>query len=254
MQTLSAVFAYTFKEHVRHKAWLSSALFGLVLLGGALIVSALGQDERSRLMLDLGLAAIEAISLVSVVFLTVNLILQEIESRAIYLILTHPVRRADYLLGRFLGTVAAVALGMAGMAVMHLALLSLYGSVEPVRYLAALACMLGKTAVMGALSLLLSLALTSEAAAMSFAVFFWMLGHFSSEMRFLADRSGSSILKTAIIAFSHAAPDFARFNYRDMWHQPSPGGDWLLWAALYAFAYTGACLALSVQLFEQKEF
>ena len=33
MQTLSAVFSYTFKEHVRHKAWLSSALFGLVLLG-----------------------------------------------------------------------------------------------------------------------------------------------------------------------------------------------------------------------------
>lgn len=254
MQTISAVFAYTLKEHIRHKAWLSSALFGLVLLGGALVVSALSQDERARLMLDLGLAAIEAISLVSIVFLTVNLILQEIESRAIFLILTHPVRRADYLLGRYLGTLAAVALGMAGMALMHLALLSLYGALEPARYLAALVCMLGKTAVMGAVSLLLSLALTSEAAAMSFSVFFWMLGHFSSEMRFLADRSGSAFLKTALVAFSHAAPDFARFNYRDFWHQAAPGGDWLAWAAVYALAYTAACLALSVQLFEQKEF
>lgn len=254
MRTISAVFAYTLKEHIRHKAWLSAALFGLVLLGGALVVSALGQDERARLMLDLGLAAIEAISLVSVVFLTVNLILQEIESRAIFLILTHPVRRADYLLGRYLGTIGAVALGMAGMALMHLALLTLYGPSEPARYLAALACMLGKTAVMGALSLLLSLALTSEAAAMSFSVFFWMLGHFSSEMRFLADRSGSAFLKSALVAFSHAAPDFAHFNYRDFWHQAAPGGDWLAWAALYALAYAGACLALSVQVFEQKEF
>jgi ABC-type transport system involved in multi-copper enzyme maturation permease subunit len=254
MQTISAVFAYTFKEHVRHKAWLSSALFGLVLLGGALIVSALGQDERSRLMLDLGLAAIEAISLVSIVFLTVNLILREVESRAIYLILTHPVRRADYLLGRFLGTLAATAIGIAVMAAMHAVLLSLYGGVEPGRFLAALACVAGKTAVMGALSLLLSLALTSEAAATAFAVFLWLLGHFSSEMRFLADRSGSSVLKTTIIAFSHAAPDFARFNYRDFWHQAAPTSGWLFWAAAYAFAYTGACLALSIQLFEQKEF
>lgn len=254
MPTISAVFSYTLKEHVRHKAWLSSALFGLVLLGGSLVVSALGQDERARLMLDLGLAAIEAISLVSIVFLTVNLILQEIESRAIYLILTHPVRRADYLLGRYLGTVAAIAIGMAGMALMHLVLLSLYGPLEPARYLAALGCMLGKTAVMGALSLLLSLALTSEAAAMSFAVFFWMLGHFSSEMRFLADRSGSAFLKTALVAFSHAAPDFAHFNYRDFWHQAAPPADWLIWAGVYALAYTAACLALSVQLFEQKEF
>lgn len=254
MQTISAVFAYTFKEHVRHKAWLSAALFGLVLLGGALIVSALGADERTRLLLDLGLAAIEAISLVSVVFLTVNLILQEIESRAIFLILTHPVRRADYLLGRFLGTLAAVAAGMAVMALMHAAMLSLYGWREPGRYLVALACMLGKTGVMGALSMLLSLALTSEAAAMAFAVFLWMLGHFSSEMRFLADRSGSAFMKTALVAFSHAAPDFARFNYRDFWHHSPPSGEWLAWAAIYALAYTAACLALSVQLFEQKEF
>lgn len=254
MQTLSAVYAYTFKEHVRHKAWLSAALFGLVLLGGALIVSALGADERSRLMLDLGLAAIEAIALVSIVFLTVNLILSEVESRAIYLILSHPVRRADYLLGRFLGTTAAVALGMLVMALMHVALLRLYGWWEPARYLAALACVLGKTTVMGALALLLSLALTSEAAAMAFAVFLWLLGHFSSEMRFLADRSGSAFLKTALVAFSHAAPDFARFNYRDFWHMPAPPPAWLAWAAVYALAYTGACLALSVQLFEQKEF
>lgn len=254
MQTISAVFAYTFKEHIRHKAWLSSALFGLVLLGGALIVSALGADERARLLLDLGLAAIEAISLISIVFLTVNLILAEIESRAIFLILSHPVRRADYLLGRFLGTLAAVAIGMAGMALMHILLLSLYRWWEPGRYVVALACMLGKTAVMGALSLLLSLALTSEAAAMAFAVFLWMLGHFSSEMRFLADRSGSAFMKTALVAFSHAAPDFAHFNYRDFWHAPSPAAGWLAWAAVYALAYTGACLALSVQLFEQKEF
>jgi ABC-type transport system involved in multi-copper enzyme maturation permease subunit len=254
MQTISAVFSYTLKEHIRHKAWLSSALFGLILLGGGMIVSALGQDERARLILDLGLAAIEAIAMVSVVFLTVHLILQEIESRAIFLILTHPVRRADYLVGRCLGTLAAVALGMAAMSVLHTAMLSLYGWWEPGRYLAALTCTLGKVAVMGALSLLLSLALTSEAAAMSFAGFFWMLGHFSSEMRFLADRSGSAFLKTAIIAFSHAAPDFAHFNYRDFWHQAAPSAAWLIWAGLYTLTYASACLALAVQVFEQKEF
>lgn len=254
MRTIAAVFSYTFKEHLRHKAWLSSALFGLVLLGGAVVVSALGQDERARLMLDLGLAAIEAITLVSSVFLTVNLVLQEVESRAIYLILTHPVRRADYLLGRYLGTLASSALGVAVMAALHVALLALYGGAEPGRYLAALACVLGKTAIMSSLALLLSLALTSEAAAMAFAVFLWVLGHFSSEMRFLADRSGSAFLKTAIVAFSHAAPDFGRINYRDFWHAPAPESGWLFWALLYCLAYAGACLSLSVQIFEQKEF
>jgi ABC-type transport system involved in multi-copper enzyme maturation permease subunit len=254
METIKAVFTYTFREHVRHKVWLSGALFGLVLLAGGLVASALAQDERARMMLDVGLAANELIALVTVVFLTVHLILQEIESRAVFLILTHPVKRWHYLLGRFLGTLAAVGAGMAVMGLIHWGLLKLLGWGGDGSYLLAWACSFAKTAVMGALALLLSLALTSEAAAMSFSGFFWILGHFSAEMRFVAEKSGNALLRTAILAFSHAAPDFAHFNYRDAWHAGLPSAAWMAAAALYAFAYSAACFALAVQVFEQKEF
>lgn len=254
MGTIKAVFDYTLREHLRHKVWLGCALFGLVMVAGALLASALAHDERARMMLDLGLAANEAIALVSTVFLTVHLILQEVESRAVFLILTHPVKRSNYLLGRFLGTLAAVGLGMGAMGLAHWALLRLLGWPVDGSYLLAWSCSLAKIAIMGALSLLLSLALTSEAAAMSFSVFFWMLGHFSAEMRFLARKSGNAPLGAAITAFSHAAPDFAHFNYRDAWHAGVPDPGWALAAAVYALAYCGACLALAAQIFDQKEF
>ena len=254
MNTIKAIFDYTFREHVRHKVWLSAALFGLVLLTGGLVASALAQDERARMMLDLGLAANELIALVSVVFLTVHLILQEIESRAVFLILSHPVKRWHYLLGRFLGTLAAVALGMAAMGLAHWSLLRLFGWGGGGSYLLAWGCSLAKTAVMGALALLLSLALTSEAAAMAFSVFFWILGHFTAEIRFVAEKSGNALLRTALLAFSHAAPDFAHFNYRDAWHAGMPSPAWIAAAALYALGYCAACLALAAQVFEQKEF
>jgi ABC-type transport system involved in multi-copper enzyme maturation permease subunit len=254
METIKAVFDYTFREHLRHKVWLSGALFGLVLLGGGLVASALAQDERARMMLDLGLAANEMIGLVSVVFLTVHLILQEIESRAVFLILTHPVKRWHYLMGRYLGTLAAVGLGMAAMGLVHWLLLAALGWSGGGSYLLAWTCSLAKIAVMGSLALLLSLALTSEAAAMAFSVFFWILGHFSAEMRFVADKSGSALLRTGILAFSYAAPDFAHLNYRDAWHAGMPSASWMLAAALYTLGYSAACLALAAQAFEQKEF
>ena len=254
MNTIKAVFGYTFREHVRHKVWLSAALFGLVLVAGGLVASALAQDERARMMLDLGLAANELIALVSVVFLTVHLILQEIESKAVFLILTHPVKRRDYLLGRFLGTLAAVGLAMAGMGLFHWALLKALGWGGDGSYALAWACSLGKTALMGALALLLSLALTSEAAAMAFSLFFWILGHFSAEMRFVAEKSGNALLRTSILAFSSAAPDFARLNYRDAWHAGLPSPSWAAAAVLYTLGYCAACLALATQVFEQKEF
>lgn len=254
MDTIKAVFTYTFREHVRHKVWLSAALFGLVLITGGLVISALAQDERARMMLDLGLAANELIALVSVVFLTVHLILAEIESRAVFLILTHPVKRWHYLLGRFLGTLAAVGAGMAAMGLFHWGLLRLLGWGGGGSYALAWACSFAKTAMMGALALLLSLALTSEAAAMSFAGFFWILGHFTAEIRFVAEKSGSPLLRTALLAFSRAAPDFAALNYRDAWHAGLPAAPWAAAAAAYALAYCAACFLLSVQVFEQKEF
>lgn len=254
MTTIKAIFDYTFREHVRHKVWLSAALFGLVLLAGGLVASALAQDERARMMLDLGLAANELIALVSVVFLTVHLILQEIESRAVFLILSHPVKRWQYLLGRFFGTLAAVGLAMAAMGLVHWGLLELFGWDTGGSYLLAWLCSFGKTAVMGSLALLLSLALTSEAAAMAFSVFFWILGHFSAEMRFVAEKSGNSLLRTGILAFSHIAPDFAHFNYRDAWHAGLPPASWMGAGALYVLGYCAACLALATQVFEQKEF
>ncbi|MEK7382816.1 MAG: hypothetical protein AAB262_05955, partial [Elusimicrobiota bacterium] len=109
-------------------------------------------------------------------------------------------------------------------------------------------------AVMGALALLLSLTLTSEAAAMAFAVFFWVLGHFSAEMRFLGKKSGNALLGAGLTAFSNIAPDFTHFNYRDAWHAGAPEAGWAAWGAIYALAYCGACLALATQVFDQKEF
>lgn len=254
METISAVFGYTLKEHLRHKVWLSAALFGLALLAGGLVASALGQEERARLMLDLGLAANEALALVSAVFLTVHLVLQEIESRAIFLILTHPVRRWHYLVGRFLGTVAAVGLGMLAMGAAHWLSLLPFGGAPLPAYAGVLALALAKTAVMSALALLLSLALTSEAAAMAFSGFFYILGHFAPELRFLAEKSGSVAVKTALTAFSHAAPDFSRLTPREAWHGGLPDAAWFALAFLYAAAYVAACIALATQVFEQKEF
>lgn len=254
MGTIAAVCGYTFKEHLRHRVWLSAALFGVALLAGGLVASALAEQERARLLLDLGLAANEALALLSAVFLTVHLVLQEVESRAIFLILTHPVRRWHYLAGRFLGTVGAVALGMAAMGAAHWLALQAVGGVPLLPYAGVLALALAKVAVMSALALLLSLALTSEAAAMAFAGFFYVLGHFAPELRFLAEKSGSAPLRSLMLAVSHAAPDFSRLTPREFWHAGLPDGGWFALAFLYALAYAAACLALAAQVFEQKEF
>jgi len=246
----------TFKEHVRHRLYLSLFLFCFILLGGGLVASSLAVDERARLMLDFGLSAIEFLGLTTIVFISVNFILTEIENRTIYLVLSRPIPRGQYILGRFAGTILAVTAAMAVMALLHgLLLVPLHSAATVPVYLAAWACSVAKLVVVGSLALALSLFSTSAPTAMTFTLFLWAMGHFSEELRFLGEKSANAFVKLLVWIFYHAAPNFAYFNYRDfLYANHPPTTAWFLFLLCYTVGYAGVCLWISAFLFARKEF
>ena len=255
MESILGVIRYTFKEHFRHKIFLTVLLFGFILLSGALVVSALASESRLRIITDLGLASIEFLSLIAIVFVTVNLVLGEIESRTITLLLSHPLKRWQYILGRFIGTLAAIGLGILLMALFHVGLLLLYHwSWEPF-YGIALLCVVAKVITTGAVALFFSLFSTSAPASMTFTLFTWIAGHFSEEMKFLGEKSANPFIKAVIGLFYYLAPNFSYFNYRDFAQATQiPPPSWFAWVFLYALAYSAICLFLSQKLFSKREF
>jgi ABC-type transport system involved in multi-copper enzyme maturation permease subunit len=252
MSRLWSIARYTFQEHWRNRVYLTVLLFGVIVLGASLVISALAVEARTRMLYDLGLAAIEFISLITVVFVSVNLVLQEIESRTIYLLLSHPLPRWQYLTGRYLGTVAAIWTGMLAMGALHAGLLAWMGPLDGGQYALAWFCAAMKIQLVGALALLLSLFASSAPTAMALTLFLWITGHFSSELRFLAERSSLAV-KALAHTLIYVSPNFSYFNFRDFQAMP-PGPDWFLWLASYGLAYTLACLLLSNALFSRREF
>ena len=255
MESLLGIARYTFKEHLRDRIFMTVLLFGFILLGGALVISTLAAESRLRMMIDLGLAAVEFLSLIAVVFVTVNLILGEIESRTITLLLSHPVKRWHYVTGRFLGTLVAIGLWMAVMAILHIGILFLYGWHWELFYGTALLCAAAKVMTTGAMALVFSLFSTSAPASMTFTLFAWVMGHFTAEMKFLGEKSAHPLTKALIGIFYYAVPNFSYFNYRDFADAAKvPPPSWFVWLFLYAFGYTAVCMLLSHALFEKREF
>jgi ABC-type transport system involved in multi-copper enzyme maturation permease subunit len=250
-----AIAGYTVKEHVRNRVFQLVYLFMAVLVAGALVVSALAQDQRLRMMMDAGLAGMELIALIGILFVTVNLVREESESRSIYLLLSRPLERWQYILGRYLGTLSAVGAGIVLMTIVHAISLLFFGWRPDGLYASALLCSFGKIAVMGGLALFLSLATTSTPSATAFTLFLWILGHFSSEVAFLVEKSDNAVVQILGWLVGTAAPDFTFFNVRDFMDASTmPGADWYAWLALYAVGYTAATLFLSSWIFSQREF
>lgn len=254
MDNIFAISGYTIKQHLRHKVYLTVILFGIILIVGSLVLSSLSTG-RIRMLINLGLSSIEFLALITIIFATVNLVLEEIESRTIYLMLTHPLKRWEYLIGRYIGTITSIVLGMVLMMVLHLSILYIVGWRWQSFYIIAWLCSLGKVMVMSAIALLFSLFSTSAVSSMSFTVLIWILGHFSEELKFLGEKSANVLIKTITWVIYNITPNFSYYNYRDFWAAAqTPPASWFVWMVIYTSAYTGVCLVLSNFLFSQKEF
>lgn len=253
MRKVLGIIRYTFIEIFRNKVYYVLLLFAGLIILSTLLLGDLGGEQRARMIIDLGLAAIEAFSLVISVFAAVTLVLEEMETRTLYLILTRPVARYQFILGRFLGLLAIMTVAFGLMAAGHSILLKILHIAVDRHYLLSLYYSWEKIVVITAVAMVFSLFSTSTLSAVTFTFFFWVLGHFSGEIRFLAEKASQPMVTWACKTVYYLAPNFEAMNIHDFpLNTLTPG--WL-WAAIgYGFIYTGACLFLTVLLFRNKEF
>lgn len=245
---------YTVTQLLRNKLFAILGIFGCSLLAASLLIASLGGDQQIRVLLDLGLAGIELLAMVSGVFAAVTLIQEEMQARTIALALIRPLYRAEYLIGRFLGLLIALFLSMGLMAIFHLLLLFMKGWRWDTSYLVAVTGSGGKIMVITALALFLSLFSTSTISALTLTFFLWVLGHFSEELRFLAKQTGFPATATVVKTLYYIVPNFAYLNVKDHLGTPGVLGPWLSGAGVYTVCYTVACLTLALALFRRKEF
>ena len=109
MGRIWAIAINTFREAVRDKV-----LYGVLGFAGGVLLLTLALAELSlhqqrRVVLDVGLASISLFSVVIAIFLGSSLLYKEIERKTLYVILPKPIRRWEFLLGKYAG-IAVTAL------------------------------------------------------------------------------------------------------------------------------------------------
>jgi ABC-type transport system involved in multi-copper enzyme maturation permease subunit len=252
MRNIFGIARYTFVEIFRNKVYYVLLLFAGVLILSTLLLGSLGGEQRARMIIDMGLGSIEIFALAVSVFAAVTLVLEEMESRTLYLVLTRPVARHDFVLGRFLGLIALISAAYIIMSLAHIVLCKASGISLDAQYGWALYGSWAKIVVITSLAMFFSLFATSTISAVTFTFFFWVMGHFSQELRFLAHKSSHPAILILCSIFSYLAPNFELLNIHDM--PPLHTHAWLWPASAYCLCYTAVALLLTILLFRRKEF
>jgi ABC-type transport system involved in multi-copper enzyme maturation permease subunit len=245
------LISQVFKENFKNKLFQLLVVFGVVVIYASLLVSAMAVEQEHRALVDFGFGLIKIIGLISIIFITASTILKDIESKTIYLVLSRPVARWQYVLGKYFGLVLSVAVAMILMGAAFSILLLVKGyALQPI-YLAYIFSSVCKVIILGAFTLLISSFSTSMLSCVMISVIFWTMGHFLAESRFIVEKLGF-LLQILLAPVILTIPDMGAFNYFDILH--ANGNLAVFHSLIYMTMYSAGCLLLCIAFFKDKEF
>ncbi|MCC6137720.1 MAG: ABC transporter permease [Bdellovibrionaceae bacterium] len=108
MKNIIVIAKNTFKELIRNRVLYSFLLFAIFLVLMTVAVGQLSYTEQLRLTMSLGLACIHMCIMGLTVFLGGSIIYKEIERLTILTILSRPISRSHFLIGKYLGFSALI--------------------------------------------------------------------------------------------------------------------------------------------------
>lgn len=113
----------TLTEAVRQKVLILFLLIGMVFIASAVFFAQFTFGEQMKFIKDTCLGVISVITTLVAIVGTAQLLPNEVENRTIYTILAKPVRRFEFLLGKFCGSLLLLILSMAAMSILFGAVL-----------------------------------------------------------------------------------------------------------------------------------
>src|SRR3954464_4387193 len=111
------IAANTFREAVRDRVLYNLIAFALLLSGAAIFISQISIEVERLVVVNLGLAAVSLFGVVIAIFIGIGLVSKEIEKRTLYTVLSRPVRRWEFIVGKYLGLLLTLAVNATLMAV-----------------------------------------------------------------------------------------------------------------------------------------
>ena len=251
---LSAIALNTFREAVRDRVLYNLILFVLLLLASAPLFGQISIGLERLILVNVGLSSISLFGVVIAILVGIGLVSKEIEKKTLYTILSRPVRRWEFIVGKYFGLLLTLLVNAAFMTIgFYIALLiTQHGLHRPdAGLLVAIYFIVLQFMMMVSLTLLFSSFSTPIFSAI-FAFALFVIGTFGEDLKnFAAMSQGAIRWMTTGIAW--VVPNFASLNVISQTaHDQHVSTGLILFNTLYAVLYSAAITAGAVLIFDRR--
>jgi ABC-type Na+ efflux pump permease subunit len=281
---ISAIARTTFTELARLRVFYVLVLFALVLIISSSFLARISFQQELQVTKDIALGAINFFLSMLAIVATAQLLPRDLEDRVVYSVLAKPVRRFEYMLGKFFGVLGLLVISLVAMSILCLAVINLReGSAvrETMQQLAqspsdeldralvavhqaganrdlvlALFLTLTKAAVLVSLTLCISSFATSNIFTISAMAMVYLVGHLESVARdyWLHQRAAGLLVRTFLAVVAFFFPDLQAFNLSDQIIAGSSLSNLMLLKLLGLGAfYIVGYIVIAIAIFSQRE-
>jgi Cu-processing system permease protein len=244
----------TFREAVRDRVLYNLIAFALLISGAAILVGQISIDIERLVVVNLGLTAVSLFGVVIAIFIGIGLVSKEIEKRTLYTVLSRPVRRWEFVVGKFFGLTGTLVVNTLFMGIgVFLALLYVVHKFEKadVWVVVALYFIILQFLIVCSLALLFSTFSTPILAAVfTFALF--VIGSLSDDLRGFA-RMAHGLAGWIATAVAYLVPNLSVLNViNSVAHGDAIAGRLILYNTVYALLYSTVAISGAVLIFQRR--
>jgi ABC-type transport system involved in multi-copper enzyme maturation permease subunit len=244
----------TFREAVRDRVLYNLIAFALLLSGAAILVGQISIDIERLVVIDLGLSAVSLFGVVIAIFIGIGLVSKEIEKRTLYTVLSRPVRRWEFIVGKFCGLAGTLIVNASFMAI------GVFGALLYISHkfsrpdawiFVALYFIILEFLIICSLSLLFS-SFSSPLLSAVFSFSLFVIGSFANDLRGFAGMA-HGFTRWIATAAAYIVPNFSTLNVISVVaHRQPLGMQLIVQNTFYALFYTATVMSGAVLIFERR--
>ncbi len=254
MGTIGAIALNTFREAIRNRILLGIIVLAFVLVLASILFGQLSVENDARVIRDLGTSFISLVMVVVAIFSGVSLLHLEIQRKTIYTIVTKPVSRWSFIVGKYLGLLLTLLTVEALVSAVLLGVILIRGDDFGVVLFQALALNFCEGAIIAAVATLFSSFSTPFLSGLfTFGVF--VLGRLREELYEYARAIKVDLLPDVVRAFGVIVPDLSmmRADLQVAYLTPL-NWSYVAYSSVYAMAYAAVVIALAGAIFARRDF
>lgn len=240
---------------MRDRVLYNLVLFVLLIIACAILLGDLTDGHAARTIVNIGLNAMLMFGAFIAIFVGVGLVSKEIEKRTVFAIFAKPVSRSEFIIGKYLGLCLTLAVNVAVMGIgVSLALVFVGNSGLAGSIWASILLIFFELTILTAVATLFS-SFSSPALSALLTFFIFLIGHFSSSLRDLAQGLTSRSAQLVFDGIYYLLPNLSHFTFvTNAAHGDVPPPAFLAGSILYAIAFDAVLIAAATLIFNRRNF